>query len=276
MKSAYIHIPFCKQKCLYCDFNSYANYEKWIPSYIDALKKEIQRESIDELYTTYIGGGTPSFIDEKYMKEVLSLLPPSLETTIEMNPGTVTKKKLLAYQHAGVNRISMGLQVADDKILKIIGRIHTVEDFEEAYRIVREVGFQNVNVDLMFGLPLQTLDNFKQSVEYVIGLKPEHISSYSLILHHDIFQNLPSEEEERAMYHYLVKRLKQAGYQHYEISNFALPGYESKHNLAYWEQKEYYGFGAGASSFLEDKRYTNIRILYNIQRQLRKKMRYAF
>lgn len=265
MKSAYIHIPFCKQKCLYCDFNSFDHQDELIDDYISALKREITSYEIKELYTTYVGGGTPSYIDEKYIAEVLDLLPQSIETTIEMNPCTVTWKKLLAYQKAGVNRISMGLQTTDDRILKIIGRVHTLKEFEEAYYLVRKVGFQNVNVDLMFGLPTQTLNSFQESVEYLIGLKPEHISAYSLILHHDIFQNLPTEEEERAMYHYLVERLKQAGYVHYEISNFALPGYESKHNIAYWKQQEYYGFGAGASSFLEDKRYTNVK---NIQKYI--------
>jgi len=259
MKSAYIHIPFCKQKCLYCDFNSFDNQDNLIEEYILALEDEIKKANLQELYTTYIGGGTPSYISERYIADVLSLLPKSKEITIEMNPGTISENKLLAYQKAGVNRISIGLQVANDSILKLIGRIHTLNDFNEAYDLVRKVGFQNVNVDLMFGLPTQTLKSFKESVEYVISIKPEHVSSYSLILHQDIFQHLPSEEEEREMYHYLVKRMKDAGYVHYEISNFALPGYESKHNLTYWKQNEYEGFGAGASSFLNNKRYTNVK-----------------
>lgn len=259
MKSAYIHIPFCKQKCLYCDFNSYSNYESWIEKYIEALIIEIKRYSINELYTTYIGGGTPSYIDEKYITSILSVLPKSVETTIEINPGTITFEKLKSYKDAGINRVSLGLQVADDEILKIIGRIHNLSDFEEAYRLVRKVGFENVNVDLMFGLPTQTFQSFKNSVEYLINLKPEHISAYSLILHNDIFKNLPSDEEEREMYHFLVERLKEEGYIHYEISNFALPSYESKHNLSYWNQREYYGIGAGASSFLKGKRYTNVK-----------------
>ena len=261
MRSAYIHIPFCKQKCLYCDFNSFDNQDKLIEDYILALLKEIQSYDIKKLYTTYIGGGTPSYINAKYIENILKLLPKSTETTIEINPGTIDTQKLMAYQKAGINRISMGLQTADDRILKIIGRIHTVREFEEAYQLVRKVGFENVNIDLMFGLPTQTLDNFKESVEYLIRLKPNHISAYSLILHKDIFTHLPSEEEERAMYHYLVERMKEAGYIHYEISNFALKGYASKHNLAYWKQREYYGFGAGASSYLENKRYTNLKSL---------------
>lgn len=265
MKSAYIHIPFCKQKCLYCDFNSFDHQDELINDYIVALIKEIKSYDIQELYTTYIGGGTPSYIDEKYIAEILSILPHSCETTIEINPGTIDLQKLITYQKAGVNRISLGLQTTDNSILKIIGRIHTVNEFEEAFHLVRKAGFKNVNVDLMFGLPTQTLDNFKESVEYLIQLKPEHISAYSLILHHDIFSHLPSEEEERAMYHYLIDRMKEAGYIHYEISNFALKGYESKHNMAYWKQREYYGFGAGASSYLDNKRYTNVK---NIQQYI--------
>ncbi len=260
MKSAYIHIPFCKQKCLYCDFNSFAGKENLIEEYINALKEEIINSKVnsEDLYTIYIGGGTPSFIHEKYIEEILKLLPKASEITIEINPGTITKEKLLKYKEIGINRISIGLQTTDEKILKTIGRIHSLSEFEEAYKMVREVGFKNVNVDLMFGLPNQTLEIFKASIEYLLDLKPEHISSYSLILHNDIFENLPTDEEERKMYHYLVERLKNAGYIHYEISNFALKGFESKHNLAYWEQKEYYGFGAGASSYLNGKRYTNV------------------
>lgn len=260
MKSAYIHIPFCKQKCLYCDFNSFAKKENLIDEYIEALKKEIANSKIsdEELYSIYIGGGTPSFIDEKYIEQILKMLPPASEVTLEINPGTITKEKVLLYKKSGVNRISIGLQTTDEKILKTIGRIHTLKEFEDAYKMVREAGFENVNVDLMFGLPDQTLEIFESSIEYLIALKPEHISSYSLILHNDIFKNLPSEEEERTMYHYLIERLETAGYRHYEISNFAFENFESKHNLAYWEQREYYGFGAGASSYLSGKRYTNI------------------
>lgn len=269
MRSAYIHIPFCKQKCLYCDFNSFAGKECLIDRYIDALKQEIKISNIktkdkrcdeinsDGLYTIYIGGGTPSFINGKQIKEIMELMPNANEVTIEANPGTLTFEKLLDYKDSKINRLSIGLQTADDRILKLIGRIHTVKEFEEAFYMARKAGFDNINVDLMFGLPTQTLENFKDSVEYVINLKPEHISSYSLILHNDIFKDLPSEETERDMYHYLVNRLKEAGYLHYEISNFALPGYESKHNLAYWEQREYYGFGAGASSYLRGRRATN-------------------
>lgn len=269
MRSAYIHIPFCKQKCLYCDFNSFSGKENLIYDYIEALKKEIKSANIktndkrcdeintDGLYTIYIGGGTPSFINEEHIKDIMELMPNAVEVTIEVNPGTVTYDKFLTYKNSKIDRLSIGLQTTDNEILKTIGRIHTLKEFEEAFFMARKAGFDNINVDLMFGLPNQTLDIFKSSVEYLIKLRPEHISSYSLILHNDIFENLPSEKTERDMYHYLVNRLKEAGYLHYEISNFALPGYESKHNLAYWEQKEYYGFGAGASSYLDGRRCTN-------------------
>lgn len=258
MKSIYIHIPFCKHKCLYCDFNSFDNKENLIDPYIEALKKEISVNDIKDANTIYIGGGTPSVIDSKHIVSVLTMLPDAKEITIEINPGTITYEKLVDYRNAGINRISIGLQTTKDSILKEIGRIHSFKEFEDAYKLVREAGFENVNVDLMFGLPNQTLDDFKDSIQYLIKIKPEHISAYSLILHNDIFKNLPTDEEERNMYHYLVKSLKEAGYKHYEISNFSISGYESKHNIVYWNQNEYYGFGAGASSFLDNKRYTNI------------------
>lgn len=262
MKSLYIHIPFCAQKCWYCDFNSYSGKEMLIDDYMIALNKEIQSYSLHDLKTVYFGGGTPSFIDEKHIKEILSNLDfKDAEITIEVNPGTVTKEKLETYLKAGVNRISMGLQATQNEILKDIGRIHTVEEFEKCYMLAREVGFKNISVDLMFGLPNQTLANVKESVEYILKLNPEHISCYSLILHSDTNKKLPSDEEEREMYHYIVNTLKEAGYVHYEISNFAKPGYESKHNLAYWNQEEYVGVGAGASSYVNGVRYTNVKDL---------------
>ena len=227
-----------------------------------ALNKEIQSYSLRDLKTIYFGGGTPSFIDEKYIKEILSNLEfAEAEVTIEVNPGTVAREKLETYLNAGVNRISMGLQVTQNEILKDIGRIHTVEEFEKCYYMAREVGFKNISVDLMFGLPNQTLENVKESVEYIIRLKPEHISCYSLILHEKTNKKLPTDEEEREMYHYVENRLKEAGYEHYEISNFAKTGYESKHNLAYWNQEEYVGVGAGASSYVNKMRYTNVKNL---------------
>lgn len=262
MKSVYIHIPFCKQKCLYCDFNSFQNKEDLIEEYFDALIKEIKLYKINnELETIYIGGGTPSYPDEKYIEKVLKELPNAKEITLELNPGTIIENKLLKYKEIGINRLSIGLQAIQNSILKEIGRIHTLKEFEEAYNLARNVGFNNINVDLMHGLPNQSLEDFKESVDYLIKLNPEHISCYSLILHNDIFKNLPSDEIEREMYYYAKNELKKKGYEHYEISNFAKVGKKSKHNLVYWNQEEYVGVGAGASSYVNDKRYTNISAL---------------
>lgn len=260
MKSLYIHIPFCKQKCLYCDFNSYSNADKLINDYIIALKDEIQSYSFNEYKTIYFGGGTPSYIDEKNIIEVLKCIDyqKAKEITIEVNPGTVTKEKLKYYIENGINRLSIGLQATQDNILKEIGRIHTLKDFEKTYNWARDVGFKNISVDLMFGLPKQTLKNVEESLEFIIKINPEHVSCYSLILHENIFSNLPEDEEEREMYYLIINKLREAGYNHYEISNFAKPGYESKHNLVYWNQGEYVGVGAGASSYIDKKRYTNV------------------
>lgn len=258
MKSIYIHIPFCKRKCWYCDFNSFCGMDNLICDYMLALKREVQSYSFDELKTIYFGGGTPSYISANYIKEILDILNyKNAEITLEVNPGTVSKEKLQMYLEAGINRLSIGLQATQNEILKEIGRIHTIEEFDSVYYLARKVGFKNISVDLMFGLPHQTLENVKESVEYLLKISPEHISCYSLILHNDTDKKLPTEDEEREMYHYIVKMLKEAGYIHYEISNFAKPNYESKHNLVYWNQEEYVGVGAGASSYLNDVRYTN-------------------
>ena len=258
MKSIYIHIPYCKQKCLYCDFNSYSNKENTINKYFDALIKEIKSYNIKELNTIYFGGGTPSFVDSKYIREIMSILPKANEVTLELNPGTVNKEKFAEYKSIGINRLSIGLQAIQNNILKEIGRIHTLNDFEEAFKLARSVGFDNINVDLMHGLPNQSVQDFKDSVDYLVKLGPDHISCYSLILHNDIFKNLPTEEDERKMYYYAKEKLRERGYIHYEISNFAKSGKESKHNLVYWNQEEYIGVGAGASSYLNGERYTNV------------------
>ena len=257
INSLYIHIPFCKKKCLYCDFNSFDNKSDLIDEYMDALKKEIGFYNLENLDTVYVGGGTPSFIDSKKIAEVLSIVPMARELTIEMNPCTVTADKLKDYKDAGINRISIGLQTTKDNILKEIGRVHSFDDFKRAYEMIRKAGFSNVNVDLMFGLPSQSVEDLMASVDYLISLNPEHISCYSLILHNDIFKHLPSDDDERKMYYYRKDKLKSAGYKHYEISNFAKDGFESKHNLAYWNQDEYAGVGAGASSYIDKIRYTN-------------------
>ena len=275
----YIHIPFCKQKCFYCDFISYANQDKYFQKYVQALSKEINN-FIDnnkiEVQTIYIGGGTPSLIDAKYIEEILhifekrNLLKEAKEVTIEVNPGTVTEEKLRNYKNLGVNRLSIGLQSTEDKILKQIGRIHCYDDFLNTYKMAREVGFKNINVDLMIGLPNQKILDVKNSLEKIIKLEPEppnHISVYSLIVEENTpiekmlesgELELPNEELERNMYWYVKNFLELNGYKHYEISNFAKLGNESKHNLDCWNQKEYVGFGVAAHSYIDDVRYGNI------------------
>ena len=258
VNSIYVHIPFCKQKCLYCDFNSFQNKENIIDEYMKALYKECAKFSFDEkIKTIYIGGGTPSFIDSKYIVKLLGILPEAEEITIEMNPCTVTEEKLRAYKSVGINRISMGLQTTNDNILKEIGRVHTFEEFKKAYELVKKIGFKNINVDLMFGLPKQTLKDVEESLKYLIEVNPTHISCYSLIVHENIFKDLPRDEDEREMYYLTKRMLKEDGYEQYEISNFSKKGYESKHNIAYWNQEEYIGLGAGASSYYKGERYTN-------------------
>lgn len=274
----YIHIPFCKQKCYYCDFVSYANKEEKIQEYIECLQKEIEMESEKykneeyEITTIYIGGGTPSFIDASYIERIINTIKQNYklyenpEITIEVNPGTTNEEKIKKYKDIGINRISIGLQTTKDNLLKQIGRIHTYEEFLNCYKIVKKIGIDNINVDLMLGLPNQTLEDLKESLIEVINLKPNHISLYSLILEENtilekmVSQNmtkLPEEDLEREMYWTTKNILEENGYIHYEISNFSKKGYESKHNLNCWGQKEYLGFGVAAHSYIKNKRYCN-------------------
>lgn len=272
----YIHIPFCMKKCFYCDFVSYANKEDMIEKYIKALEKEIkikaEENKLLKINTIYIGGGTPSFLDSKHIVYIINAIKESFnvkenaEITIEVNPGTVTKNKLEDYIKCGINRISIGLQTTNNELLKQIGRIHTYEQFLETYNLIRMVGFNNINVDLMLALPNQTIKDLEDSLNKVIMLKPEHISVYSLILEektklYDLVESgkLESLDEniERNMYWKVKNILEQNGYKHYEISNFAKQGYESKHNLNCWNQEEYLGMGVAAHSYLNNKRYSN-------------------
>lgn len=274
----YIHIPFCVRKCFYCDFVSYAKKENVQKKYIEALQKEIlnwKKSNKDvKIKTIYIGGGTPSCIDSKFITEILNLLDieNTEEITIEVNPGTINKKKLYDYKNAGINRLSIGLQSTNNELLKKIGRIHNYEQFLETYKMAREVGFNNINVDLMIGLPGQTMDDLRTSLEDIINLNPEHISVYSLILEDEtplkkMIENnilkLPEDDLERQMYWYTKDFLKINGYDHYEISNFAKQGFYSKHNMDCWEQKEYIGFGISAHSYIDRKRFGNISNLDN-------------
>ena len=268
----YIHIPFCKKKCDYCDFISYCNKDNLIKDYVESLKIEIQSQNIKpEITTIYIGGGTPSYIDSKYIIEIIGKIKekkvsPNAEITIEVNPGTVTKEKLEDYKICGINRISIGLQSTNNILLKEIGRIHDFDQFIETYKLAQKVGFKNINVDLMLGLPNQRIKDLKESLEQVLKLKPKHISVYSLIVEDGTpiankiekgELQLPDEELERNMYWFVKNTLELNGYTHYEISNFAKKGYESKHNLNCWNQKEYIGIGVAAHSYRDITRYSN-------------------
>ena len=275
----YIHIPFCKHKCNYCDFISFAKKEEYIEKYIEALKEEIIdnknkiKEKDYEITTIYFGGGTPSFLDSSYIVDVLNEIKQNYnidnnaEITIEVNPGTADEEKLKKYIEAGINRLSIGLQETNDDLLKLIGRIHNYNEFLETYNKARKVGFKNINVDLMIGLPNQTLKDVEKTLTEIINLDPEHISVYSLIVEEgtkiekDISNGtltLPDEEIERKEYWLVKNTLKEAGYIHYEISNFGKVGYESKHNLNCWNQKEYLGFGLAAHSYFGKTRYSNV------------------
>lgn len=297
----YVHIPFCVKKCDYCDFISYSNCFDMQERYVEKLLEEIEENKNllrnNFISTIYIGGGTPSAIKPELIKKILDKIydvagieieknkgtsnggkkvignempdkKEKIEITIEVNPGTTTKNNLQMYKNCGINRLSIGLQSTDDDILKKIGRIHNYEQFLDTYKWAAEAGFENINVDLMLGLPGQDIGILKKSLENVVNLKPEpkHISVYSLIVEENtkIEQridsgelSLPDDEEERRQYHYMKNFLELNGYKHYEISNFAKPGFESKHNMNCWEQKQYVGFGVAAHSYVNGVRYAN-------------------
>lgn len=275
----YIHIPFCLQKCFYCDFNSYANKQELVEKYTFALCNEILKNaeilSQYKISTIYIGGGTPSYIDSKYIKQILDTLFLFVdkeylkEVTIEVNPNSVTEEKLKVYKDSGVNRLSIGLQSNHNDILKKIGRAHKIEEFEKALDIANKVGFNNISADLIYPLPDLDLNRFNETLDYILNLKDKnikHISIYNLEIHENTklkflldegYLTLVDEDEEYEMYTALNKRFKDAGYNRYEISNYSIPGYESNHNLRYWNQSLYLGFGAGASSFFGGSRYRN-------------------
>ncbi len=280
----YVHIPFCVRKCAYCDFLSFPAAQKLQHTYFQKLREEIA--SFDcaqdhEAVSVYFGGGTPSLPDPEEIIQTLELIrtvfivSEDAEITIECNPGTMDKGRLSAYRDAGINRLSIGLQSADDSLLKTLGRIHTREVFLREYLEAREAGFDNVSVDLMYGLPGQTLRSWTETLDLVKELSPEHISAYSLIVeegtpfwsryHEDDMAKrrgekplfLPDEEEEDRMLEVLRDSLRDIGMYRYEISNYALPGRESRHNTGYWKRREYAGFGLGASGQIGQIRYRN-------------------
>lgn len=273
----YIHIPFCRSKCYYCDFNSYSGREYLAGAYFDALYKETElRGGAMEnrrVTSVFIGGGTPSLVDPGYISDLLETcsrylqLDNDMEVSIESNPGTLSYEKLKAYKSAGINRLSIGLQAWQDHLLKSIGRIHDRRQFAENLDAAARAGFDNINVDLIFGLPGQTFGDWTQTIEEVA--KPgtvKHISCYSLNIEEGtVFGDKlaagtlkPVDDElDRRMYHYATKKLAVKGFRQYEISNFAVPGFECRHNLKYWKAEEYAGFGAGAHSYLNSVRFNN-------------------
>ncbi|QZY56537.1 radical SAM family heme chaperone HemW [Crassaminicella profunda] len=287
----YIHIPFCKQKCFYCDFCSFSNREKEISEYMDALREEMKswEEKLKgcKIKSIFIGGGTPSIIPIKEMDKILETIHSNfhinkkLEFSIESNPGTINKDNLNYYLKNNINRLSMGLQAWQNDHLKSLGRIHNKEEFLKNFLLAREIGFENINIDLMFGLPNQTLNQWEETLYNVIQLNPEHISSYSLKIEENTefyrlyekgILKLPSEELDRRMYHFAMDYLLDYGYKHYEISNFAKEEKECIHNKIYWNNEEYIGFGLGAHSYFNKNRFSNTMIMEKYINNIHKKL----
>ena len=275
----YIHIPFCEKKCRYCGFLSFDGYDdETYERYTRALCSEIEgyNETFTEIYspdTIFIGGGTPSLLSPDRVKRIMDSVyrtfdvEEKAEITIESNPNSLTQEKLDAYIEAGINRLSMGAQSMDDRILEALGRVHRSGDVVRAYEMARSAGFTNINIDLMFAVPEQSLKDVLDSVGAVTEMGPEHISLYGLQLEEDtIFYeeyksgilDIPEESEERRMYHEALAVIRGAGYQHYEISNCAMPGYECRHNLKYWHMENYLGAGLGAHSYIMGNRSKNV------------------
>lgn len=277
-RALYIHIPFCTNKCFYCDFNSYVAAGQPIDAYLDALENEMKLTAAllppETINTVFVGGGTPTVLDPRQMERFLSSvrrhfpIAPGAEFTMEANPGTTDPEKLAAMKAGGVNRISFGAQTFDEELLKAIGRIHEARDVVQSIANAKAAGFDNLSIDLMFGLPNQKLEQLKDSVDKAIALDLPHYSLYGLkveenTLFYRLYQRdelpLPEEEEELAMYEYLMERLSGEGYRQYEISNFARPGFESRHNTTYWRNEPYYGIGAGAHGYALGERHVNIK-----------------
>ena len=270
--SAYVHIPFCTQICYYCDFSKVFIKNQPVDSYLEHLLQEFHSYDIQKLRTLYIGGGTPTALSASQLEVLLDGLTKNLdlsvleELTIEANPGDLDADKIAVLQNSAVNRVSLGVQTFDDKMLKKIGRSHTEKDIYENIDRLKLAGFDNISIDLIYALPGQTMDQVKDNVAKAIALDIPHMSLYSLILeNHTVFMNrmrrgklpLPKEELEAEMFEYIIAELERAGFEHYEISNFSKPDFESRHNLMYWDNAEYYGIGAGASGYVDGVRYKN-------------------
>lgn len=270
--SAYVHIPFCTQICYYCDFSKVFIKNQPVDAYLQALIREFRSYDITELRTLYIGGGTPTSISAVQLDYLLTELIRDLnlntleEFTIEANPGDLTVDKIEVLQKSAVNRVSLGIQTFNDKHLKRIGRSHNEAQIYSTIDALKTAGFQNISIDLIYALPGQTMDDVRSNVAKALSLNIPHLSLYSLILeHHTVFMNkmrrgklhLPTEDLEAEMFEYIISEMERNGFEHYEISNFTKPGFESRHNLMYWENVEYYGVGAGASGYLDGIRYRN-------------------
>lgn len=269
LSAMYIHIPFCLNKCNYCDFLSFKSTDEEREKYVDAIICEINMYPKFSLETVYFGGGTPSLLTPEQISRILNNLniKSSAEITLEVNPKTVTLEKLKLFKKAGINRISIGIQSFNDETLKLLGRLHSSAEGEEAFHLARKAGFENISLDLMFSLPNQTLDDLKFDLTHLFSLKPEHFSIYSLIWEEgtDFFAKLEAgiyketdNDLEASMYELIINEAKKNGYIHYEISNFCLPEKRAIHNTKYWKNEEYLGIGIGASGYYQDIRYKNI------------------
>lgn len=280
-RGLYVHVPFCAKKCYYCDFNSYALDRAAVVRYLDALEREAsyyserRRVAAHPFDTLFIGGGTPTCLAGKELRRLMQIvrdhfeLKADAEITCEANPGSSNVEKYAALREAGVNRLSIGFQSLDDALLARLGRTHTAQEAVASFHAARAAGFDNINIDLMFALPGQDRATWRRTLEGTLALGPEHLSCYSLIVEEgtpfgDAFARgrltLPSEDEELAMYEEAIALLSEAGYEHYEISNFARPGYSSRHNAIYWRVEPYLGLGPGAHGFIDGVRYSNVRL----------------
>ena len=270
--SAYVHIPFCTQICYYCDFSKVFIKNQPVDSYLEHLIEEYHSYDIKKLRTLYIGGGTPTALSASQLAFLLEKLTDKLdlsyleELTIEANPGDLDQEKIAVLKDSPVNRVSLGVQTFNDRMLKQIGRSHLEKDIYENIANLKKAGFDNISIDLIYALPKQTMEDVKINVAKAIALDIPHMSLYSLILeNHTVFMNrmrrgklpLPKEDLEAEMFEYIIAELEKAGFEHYEISNFSKPGFESRHNLMYWDNAEYYGIGAGASGYVDGVRYKN-------------------
>ena len=270
--SAYVHIPFCTQICYYCDFSKVFIKNQPVDAYLEHLIQETRSYEIGKLRTLYIGGGTPTALSAQQLAYLLTELPKVMdlseveEFTIEANPGDLDPDKIAVLKDSQVNRVSLGVPTFDNKMLKKIGRSHQEQDIYDNIRHLKQAGFDNISIDLIYALPGQTMDQVKENVAKAIDLDIPHMSLYSLILeNHTVFMNrmrrgklpLPKEELEAEMFEYIIEELEKGGFEHYEISNFSKPGFESRHNLVYWDNAEYYGLGAGASGYVDGIRYKN-------------------